>query len=229
MSSPSGAGLGGSRVGSHRRAFARLASSVRRGDKVQGRAPPLGSAPGRQPIALGLVGAQHGSYGRRSLRMDATHANRVTSRWPPGRRGSCREPTARSPRNDDDGRPLDVAPGAVPLGTALLREQVLVGSAGSLAACRWRNCTEGGWSAVSRTAAGSPDARASARSWRRRRAVPPSTSVLRERVSALRRHRRAPTRRRGSRPSRGEAQGSIGRWPCCKAGGRNGLADGSRP
>jgi hypothetical protein len=82
---------------------------------------------------------------------------------PPGRSGTGHQATRRSPREIDDGRPLDVAPGAVPLGTALLREQVSVGSAGPSAACCRRNCTEGGWSAVTTAAAGLPAARASAR------------------------------------------------------------------
>jgi hypothetical protein len=83
--------------------------------------------------------------------------------WPSGLCGTCREARARSPRENDDGRPLDVASGATPSGAAILREQVLVGSAGSLAVRCWWHCTEGGWSAGSRTAAGSPAARASAR------------------------------------------------------------------
>lgn len=82
---------------------------------------------------------------------------------PPGRDGTRHQATRRSPREIDDGRSLDVALGAVPLGSALLREQVLVGSAGPSAACCRRNCTEGGWSAVTMAAAGLPAARASAR------------------------------------------------------------------
>lgn len=74
----------------------------------------------------------------------------------------------RSPRKRDDGRPLDVVSGAAPSGVALLWEQVPVGSAEPLAACRPGNRTEGGWSMMTTIAAGSPAAQASA--WRDRAA-----------------------------------------------------------
>jgi len=75
--------------------------------------------------------ATFGSPGRcRDLRINAATAMASG----PGR--PCHQTRRRSPREIDDGRPLDVAPGAGPLGTALLREQVLVGSAGPSAACR---------------------------------------------------------------------------------------------
>jgi hypothetical protein len=94
------------------------------------------------------------------------------------------EGEARSPRKTDDGRPLDVAPGATPSGAALPREQVPVGSAEPLAACRWRCSTEGGWSAMTTTAAGSPAARASARRGRLASLVSHGRTLRRPRTGA---------------------------------------------
>jgi hypothetical protein len=108
-----------------------------------------------------LSGCRAGCEG---LRMDAAAAP-ASGRVQAGRRDE-----RRSPGKVDDRRPLAVASAAVPLGTvdhpsgwAILREQVLVGSA----VPRWvrptRNCTDSGWSPVSEVAAVSAAARVSAR------------------------------------------------------------------
>lgn len=53
----------------------------------------------------------------------------VKPKEPSGADGTVGECATESPRDHDEDRPLDVVPGAVPSGSALLREQVPVGSA----------------------------------------------------------------------------------------------------